>query len=390
MDDNDTATPSAMVDQLLTEIGSKGQRVHVPGFGTLMLRGRIWWIRYSVHGQRREESSKSLNERDALRLLKRRIQDSGKGQRINPAAAERVRMADLFDALDTDYQNNKRRSVRTLGFRLAPLREAFDDSRAIDVTADRIARYVRERLEAKKAPATVNRELAALRRAFRLAVEHERIASAPHIRPLAENNVREGFVTADQFEAVVAELAPYLTDLARFARITGWRRSEPTTLEWPEVDREGRRLRLRGQFSKNGEQRTIPLDYYTDKESRQWANSALWQIIERRWAARTPIGDGAQFVFHRNGQRIKDFRGAWSGACRRAKLPKLLFHDLRRSAVNNFDQAHVPPKVAMRFTGHKTLSVYYRYRITGDDDVRAALEQTAIARRTPKGTDGAS
>ncbi len=90
------------------------------------------------------------------------------------------------------------------------------------------------------------------------------------------------------------------------------------------------------------------------------------------------------------GQRIKDFRGAWSGACRRAKLPKLLFHDLRRSAVNNFDQAHVPPKVAMRFTGHKTLSVYYRYRITGDDDVRAALEQTANARHTPKGSEGAS
>jgi hypothetical protein len=48
MDGNDTATPAAMVDQLLTELGRKRRRVRVPGFGTLMLRGRIWWIRYSV------------------------------------------------------------------------------------------------------------------------------------------------------------------------------------------------------------------------------------------------------------------------------------------------------------------------------------------------------
>ena len=78
--------PSEVVEQLLAELEAPVRapattapsRVRVSGFGVLMLRGRIWWIRYSVHGQRREESSKSINQRDALRLLRKRVQEIGK------------------------------------------------------------------------------------------------------------------------------------------------------------------------------------------------------------------------------------------------------------------------------------------------------------------------
>jgi len=124
MDGNDVATTTEMVDQMLTEIGRKRPRVRVPGFGTLILRGRIWFIRYSHRGQRREESSRSEDQKIALRLLKKRVQESGKGRRLDPAAEERVRMRDLFDALEMDYKNNGRRSADTLAFRLIPLREA--------------------------------------------------------------------------------------------------------------------------------------------------------------------------------------------------------------------------------------------------------------------------
>src|SRR5262245_45919376 len=101
MDDNDTATTAAMVDQLLTENGSKQRRARGPGFWTLVLRGRIWWIRYWVHGQRREESSRSPEQRKALRLLRTRVEER-KGSLINPAAEARVRMDVLFDTLAKD------------------------------------------------------------------------------------------------------------------------------------------------------------------------------------------------------------------------------------------------------------------------------------------------
>ena len=87
----------------------------------------------------------------------------------------------------------------------------------------------------------------------------------------------------------------------------------------------------------------------------------------------------ADRVFHRNGQPVVDFRKRWDKACEDAKMPGLLFHDLRRSAVRNLVSAGVDQAVAMRITGHRTASVFQRYRIVSDDDVRAALERTEKA-----------
>ena len=166
-DEHDTMAPAAMVEQLLTEIAPtttprKGR--NLPGVGTIYRRGRVWWIKYSVHGKRLRESSKSTRESDAIRLLRTRIEECGKGRRRDPVAESRVRMSELFAALVADYQENGRRSAATLAFRLAPLREAFGQDRALDVTTARIVRYRQDRLATGKAPATVNRELAALRR----------------------------------------------------------------------------------------------------------------------------------------------------------------------------------------------------------------------------------
>jgi hypothetical protein len=41
-------------------------------FGTLRLRGRIWWVRYKVNGKPYDESSGSADVRQAEKLLARR------------------------------------------------------------------------------------------------------------------------------------------------------------------------------------------------------------------------------------------------------------------------------------------------------------------------------
>ena len=70
--------------------------------------------------------------------------------------------------------------------------------------------------------------------------------------------MREGFYERAEFEAIVSQLPEDLRDFARWGYLTGWRKGEISSLRWMELNMEDRRLRLRGQFSKNGEQRTVP------------------------------------------------------------------------------------------------------------------------------------
>ena len=111
-------------------------------------------------------------------------------------------LSDLLDATVVDYQNNGRRSLQTLlDSRLKPLRTGLALDRAVEVTEQRIEQYRLDRLASASrrgrpvAPATVNRELAALKRAFRLAVEQKRLSAASTIKLLAEHNARQGLWT---------------------------------------------------------------------------------------------------------------------------------------------------------------------------------------------------
>jgi integrase len=108
----------------------------------------------------------------------------------------------------------------------------------------------------------------------------------------------------------------------------------------------------------------------------------LWDLIERRWTARTIELKGgttklSEFVFHRAGEPIVDFRKQWNEAFKSGKVARRFFHDLRRTAVRNMIRAGVPQSVAMSISGHTTVSMFMRYNITSDADKVEALRKTA-------------
>ncbi len=175
-----------------------------------------WWIAYYHRGHEIRESAKTTDKRKAEKLLRERLRTAGTPEFIGPAA-ERLTFDDLAGMYLTDYRVNGKRSLPDAERNVERLRGAFGLDRALDITTDRIARYAESRLVDGRKPASVNRELTALKRMFSLAIKAGKLASRPHVAMLAEDNAREGFLEPADFAAVRGALVPDLGDAATFA-----------------------------------------------------------------------------------------------------------------------------------------------------------------------------
>lgn len=339
--------------------------------GELRRRGNIWWVRYYRNGRRYEETSGSDKKGAAIDLLKIREGDGAHGLPVTPKIG-RLRFEDAVADVVTDYKINGKRSLEDVQRRIDKhLTPYFGGRRMVAITTTDIRAFVAERQAAKASNAGINRELAIIKRAFRLAVQAGKLLHVPHVPMLHEDNVRTGFFERDQFEAVREALPAELRGVVTFAYYCGWRiPSEVLSLCWPQVDRDAKTVRLEPGQSKNAEGRTLPYSLLGE----------LADVIEDQWQAHerlTAQDRLCPYVFHRDGQPIKSFRGAWLAACEVAECPGKLLHDFRRTAVRNLVRAGVSEKTAMQITGHKTRSVFDRYDIVNEADLRAAIGKLA-------------
>ena len=228
--------------------------------GQIRKRGGVYWIRYYRNGERLEESARTDNYETARDLLKSREGDVADGRPVSPKAG-RLRFEDAAADLVTEYTVNGRRTLKHLQrrFRLH-LTPWFGGRRLVDLSTADVRAFTAARLEAKAAPGEINRELAALKRLFRLAKQAGRfVGDLPHVPMLQEHNVRRGFFERAQFDGVKGHLPAALRGVLEFAYLTGWRlASEILPLEWRQVDWNGRVVRLDPGTTKNGEGRSFP------------------------------------------------------------------------------------------------------------------------------------
>jgi integrase len=349
--------------------------------GEVIRRGSIYYIRYyDLRGRRRLESTHQSDKAEAEKQLRRRL--SAKDAGVSPdAASGKLTLREALDDVMNDYRTNKRRSTANVQRRIDKhVLPAFGERRRmITITTADLRAFVVERQREErddqnrvtKRPASnaeINRELAVIRRAFRLAVQTGRLVQAPYVPMLQEHNVRTGFLEPDQFAAICAHLPNDLRPVVRFAYATGWRcKSEVLPLEWRHIDWAGRCVRLDPSMTKNGEGRSFPF------------TTEIEQILTDQLAERDRLKATDQkvvpFVFHRHGKRIRSFWKAWAQARTAAGYPTALIHDMRRSAVRRFERASVPRVAAMSMVGHKTESIYRRYAIVDE-----AMQREAAAR----------
>jgi integrase len=259
------------------------------------------------------ESSRSTLKREARERLRRRLKEIEDGRFVGPSE-ENVTFEDITEIIRNDYKVRGRKSLPRLQTSLRHLEAHFGGEKALAITTDRLNAYILTRRAEGAADATIQKEMAALKRAFNLARQAGRLSNSPYIPSLSVQNVRKGFLTMADVEAVASQLDASLEPIARFGALTGWRKGEIVRLRWRQVDFDAGVVRLDPGTTKNDEGREFPLHVYPQLKTLLRAQRERTDAIEKSQSRIVP------WVFHRNRRPITSLEGAWRGACKRAGL----------------------------------------------------------------------
>ena len=343
---------------------------HKRGSGSVYKRGKVWWLSYYANGHICE-SSHQKDKGEAGRLLREKIGKIAEGTYVGPKA-DRVTFEEMAEDMLNDYRINQRKSLKDATRSVSALGRFFGGRKAKSIEPRDITAYKASRQGDGLTNGSINRELAALKRMFNLAMENGNIIRKPYIEMLEENNVRQGFFEWTDFESIRTRLLNYLQSPMSFAYLTGWRvRSEVLTLCWFNVDFKAGTVRLEPGTTKNKDGRVI---YMTPV-----LKCLLEAQRERTLVLQRQTDQIITLVFHHEGQPIRNYYKAWHNACREAGLSGKIPHDFRRTAVRNMVRAGIPERVAMQMTGHKTRSVFDRYHIVSEGDLKETAQKLSEA-----------
>ena len=278
--------------------------------------------------------------------------------------AERIRVDELADDFLRDYRINGRKSLPDAETRWKlHLKPFFGNLRAVEVSSDLVSRYVDERQQKGAENATINRELACLKRMYHLGQRSTppKVYRTPAFPRLTESNIRQGFLEDSQCGKLLSACPEvWFLGLVEVARTYGWRVSELTGMRVGQIDLLARTIRLEPGTTKNKDGREVTMTH------------RVYELLKLCAHGK----ESEAFLFtRRNGEAVRDFRGTWDKARKAAGVPELLFHDLRRTAARNLRRAGVAEGVIMKIGGWRTRSVFERYAIVSQADISDAIRK---------------
>lgn len=328
----------------------------------LFKRGKVWWMTFTHNGKQIRRSTETSDRRLA-EAIEAKVKVKIIEGRYFDVLEERERtFSEMMERFKGEHVAKKasQRSYRGYIKNLDPF---FGHYTLAEITPKRIVQYKAKRYADGVGPATINRELAAMKKAFNLAIrEWEWCRDNPVTRVSMEkeNNQRDRWLSSEEEERLFAVSAEWLREILTFAIHTGMRMQEILSLTWEGVDLFRKTVTV--FRSKNGERRTIPTNRTVFELLKAKAKvRALRSSVVFYGKACTPI-DG------------NNLRRAFRLAVKKAKIENLHFHDLRHTFATRLIQAGVDIYKVQRLLGHKSPIMTQRYAHHYPESLRDGVE----------------
>jgi len=308
---------------------------------SLFKRGHLWWTNFYLDGKRFQSSTGTSNRRQA-ELIEQKLRQEANLKRhqitlFNPKQAFAHLVVRFFSAGNQKFFHEDR---------LKHLLPFFGEMRVCDIAKASVLEY-RAKRQSEDGPlkeATLNRDVAVLRRILYWAVEQNLISANPIARmPMERERRTKKPVMGIADEQKLLGVAPqHLREIVIAALDTGMRRGELLSQEWNDVDLDGKLLFVSRSKTPEGEAREIPL------------SARLFDLLQSR-ACR----QGRVFTFR--GKPVQDMKTSWNAAQQKAGISHFRFHDLRHTFNTRLMEAGVIQEVRMSLMGHEPRTVHWGY-----------------------------
>ena len=331
---------------------------------------KCYWIEYYIDGQRKRERighSKLAAENRFREVQTAKVE----GRYIKNVKGGKLTLNELRKWYLSLSEVRNLSTYNTLLSRVAhPVRIIGESKYASSLSLDDIENYrlTRGQEESrwsknnKVTAATINKEISAFKSMLNFAVKYGKIESNPIIKAakLKDDNVRQRIISQNELENLLSFSPVHLKPILKMAYYEPMRKEEIIGLTWDEIDLQSNFIRLsanRTKGKKNG--RSIPIHPL---------------IKEMLYSLPRSITTNRVFLYLDKQGRYRPFKGfsrSWNRVRKLAGLNDVVFHDFRHTAITNMRKAGNPPSVIMKASGHKTMSMFLRYNLVDDEDLRS-------------------
>ncbi len=340
-------------------------------------RGGTYWYAFVFKGRQIQESTRQKSARTARDLEAARRTQLARGE----VGIEDVQPVPTLNEFAPKFKAHIEircaEKPATVDFYFKKLARLLEFSTLRNAKLDKIdealiERYIEKRRANKLSPATVNRELATLRRLLYLAKRWSVIKAVPTIEMLDGERQRK-FVLSHSDENNYLAIAPDpLRDVAQLILDTGLRIGEAVGLRWVDVHLEPLGsarfgyLQVRGGKTKNAK-RTVSLTARASEIlASKLANTMSLLVFPSARKLDKPCSTSQ--IQHQH-QKVRDALGL---------DVEFVIHSLRHTMLTRLGHVGVDAFTIKRIAGHSSITVSERYVHPSDELMERAVERLEI------------